>query len=113
VVAPSPFFDTGCEEGWRRALDAIEAAQWSTLIPGHGAPMSRADFARWRTAFGNWLDCAASDRAVRQCTEGWMADARGFYSAGEADAVRQLQDYYVTEVLRAPAERRMAYCRAG
>ena len=113
VVAQSPFFDTGCEEGWRRALEAIDAASWTTLIPGHGAPMNRADFARWRTAFGNWLDCAASDRAVGECTDGWMADARGFYSEAEAASVRALQDYYVAEVLRAPAERRMDYCRTG
>lgn len=112
VVAPSPFFDTGCEEGWTRALAAIDAAEWTTLIPGHGAPMTRADFARWRTAFGIWLDCARSDKPVAACTDGWMEDARGFYTEAEADSVRQLQDYYVSEVLRAPAERRVDYCRA-
>lgn len=112
VVAPSPFFDTGCEEGWKKALAAIDAARWSTLIPGHGAPMTRADFARWRTAFDNWLDCAASDRAVSACTDGWMEEARGFYGEAEVSAVRDLQDYYVTEVLRAPPEQRMDYCRA-
>jgi glyoxylase-like metal-dependent hydrolase (beta-lactamase superfamily II) len=112
VVAPSPFFDTGCEEGWTRALAAIDAAEWTTLIPGHGAPMTRADFTRWLTAFGNWLDCAKSDKSVAACTDGWMADARGFYTEAEADSVRQLQDYYVTEVLRAPPEQRMDYCRA-
>jgi glyoxylase-like metal-dependent hydrolase (beta-lactamase superfamily II) len=111
VVAPSPFFDTGCEEGWSRALDAIGRAEWTTLIPGHGAPMSRADFTRWRAAFDNWLACAASDRPVAACTDGWMADAAGFYSEAEAPSVRRLQDYYVGEVLRAPADKRMDYCR--
>jgi glyoxylase-like metal-dependent hydrolase (beta-lactamase superfamily II) len=110
VVAPVPFFDTGCEAGWRAALDAIAAAEWTTLIPGHGAPMTRADFARWRGAFDAWLTCAASDRPPGQCAEGWMRDAAGFYTAGEAAGVRMLAEGYVAEVLRAPASKRMAYC---
>lgn len=111
VVAQVPFFDTGCEEGWRQALAAIEAAEWSTLIPGHGEPMDRADFARWRGAFEAWLDCAASDRAAAECADGWMRDAAGFYSAAETDAVRMMAEGYVAQVLRAPAGERMAYCR--
>jgi glyoxylase-like metal-dependent hydrolase (beta-lactamase superfamily II) len=112
VVAPVPFFDTGCEEGWRKALGEIAGAQWTTLIPGHGAPMTRADFDRWRGAFGAWLDCAASDRAAAECADGWMRDAAGFYTAAEAGAARELAEGYVAEVLRAPANERMAYCAA-
>lgn len=110
VVAPVPFFDTGCEAGWRAALAEIAAADWTTLVPGHGSPMTRADFARWRGAFAAWLDCAASDRPAARCTEGWMRDAAGFYSAGEAQGARMLAEGYVAEILRAPASKRMAYC---
>ena len=41
VVAEVPFMDTACPEGWRRALDAIAATRFTTLVPGHGAPMTR------------------------------------------------------------------------
>lgn len=113
VVAPVPFFDTGCEEGWKEALDAIAAARWTTLVPGHGAPMIRAQFTRWRGAFDAWLNCAASDAPAASCADGWMEAARGFYSEAEAKDVRMMAQYYVVEVLRAPADQRMAYCRKG
>jgi glyoxylase-like metal-dependent hydrolase (beta-lactamase superfamily II) len=112
VVAPVPFFDTGCEEGWRKALDAIAAAQWTTLIPGHGAAMTRTDFTRWRSAFDHWLDCAASSSPAAECADGWMTDAAGFYTPGEHEPVRMMAEAYVAEVLRGPAESRQAYCRA-
>ncbi|MGX7952332.1 MBL fold metallo-hydrolase [Tsuneonella sp. HG249] len=110
VVAQAPFFDTGCEEGWAAALDAIAAARWDTLIPGHGAPMDRAAFGRWRTAFDGFVECGRSEASADACAERWLADANGFYSDAERESVRQLIVYYVTEVLRAPVEKRMAYC---
>lgn len=114
VVAPVPFFDTGCEQGWREALAAIAAAEWTTLVPGHGAPMTRTDFARWRSAFEGWLDCAGSNAPAAACAEAWMSDAEGFYTSGERQSVRMMAEAYVTEVLRAPAADRMPYCaRAG
>ncbi len=113
VVGPVPFFGTGCEQGWRAALADIADARWTTLIPGHGAAMTRAQFTRWRGAFDTWLDCAASDRPAAQCAEGWMRDASGFYTADEAAGAARLAEAYVSEVLRAPASERMAYCAAG
>jgi glyoxylase-like metal-dependent hydrolase (beta-lactamase superfamily II) len=110
VVAPVPFFDTGCEQGWRAALADIAEAEWTMLIPGHGAPMTRADFARWRGAFESWLGCAASDRAASDCAERWMSDAAGFYTAEDAAGARMLAEAYVSQVLRAPASERMGYC---
>ena len=112
VVAQAPFFDTGCEEGWAAALERIAAAEWDTLIPGHGAPMSRADFSRWRGAFDAFLDCSGSDAPAGTCADRWAADARGFYSEAERDSVRRLAAYYVEQVLRAPPDKRMAYCSA-
>lgn len=111
VVGPVPFFDTACEEGWSRALGAIGAAKWDRLIPGHGAEMTRADFARWRIAFTAFLTCAQSDRSADACADLWEEQAKGFYTPAEQDSVRLLTRYYVTEVLRAPASQRMAYCR--
>ncbi|HSG35392.1 MAG TPA: MBL fold metallo-hydrolase [Sphingomonadaceae bacterium] len=109
VVAQSPFFDTGCEEGWEAALDAIGAAQWDTLIPGHGAPMDRAGFARWRTAFSSFVACSRSDAAAEACADGWERDAAGFFTEAEAPSVRELSRYYIA-VLRSPPEQRMDYC---
>jgi len=113
VVAQAPFFDTGCEEGWATALDAIGAAKWDTLIPGHGEPMDRPAFGRWRGAFDGFLDCGKSSAAPSACAERWLADANGFYTEDQRDSVRQLIEYYVDRVLRAPPEQRMAYCRSG
>lgn len=112
VVAQFPFFDTGCEEGWAKALAAIDRAQWTTLIPGHGAPMDRTAFRRWRGAFESLLDCARSSRTSADCAAGWERDAAGFFTDAERASVRELAVYYVDEVLRAPSEKRMAYCRA-
>jgi glyoxylase-like metal-dependent hydrolase (beta-lactamase superfamily II) len=109
VVAQSPFFDTGCEDDWEAALQAIEAAEWEILIPGHGAPMDRAAFGRWHTAFTNFVACGRSDADQYDCAEGWETDAAGFYSEAERMSVRSLSHYYI-ERLRAPPERRMAYC---
>jgi glyoxylase-like metal-dependent hydrolase (beta-lactamase superfamily II) len=82
VVAEVPFMDTACPEGWRRALDTLAATRFTTLIPGHGAPMDHAVFLAWRTAFNNLLDCAASDRDRAQCIAGWRRDAARFIGAG-------------------------------
>lgn len=111
VVAQFPFFDTGCEEGWAAALKAIERAPWTILIPGHGVPMDRAAFARWHRGFRALLDCARSSHSAEDCAEGWERDATGFFSEAERADVRAMGVYYVAEVLRAPPERRMAYCR--
>jgi glyoxylase-like metal-dependent hydrolase (beta-lactamase superfamily II) len=112
VVAQMPFFDTGCEDGWIKALDAISAAKWARLVPGHGAIMDRADFNRWRSAFTAFVDCAKSARSAAECTTGWQRDAAGFFSEHERNNVTALGNYYISEVLRRPAKERVAYCRA-
>lgn len=111
VVAAFPFFDTGCEEGWSAALDAIGKAKWTTLVPGHGEPMQRADFNRWRVAFNSLLDCAKSQRPAADCAVGWEHDAAGFFTPAQQADVHAIGIYYVEQVLRAPRVQRMAYCR--
>lgn len=109
VVAPVPFLDTACPEGWRKALDAIAARDFTTLIPGHGAAMSRVQFLAWRAAFGNLLDCSTSDRSKAECVAGWKNDAAGFIPAGD----RRIDDmvaYYIDTRLRASPEERRKYC---
>jgi glyoxylase-like metal-dependent hydrolase (beta-lactamase superfamily II) len=110
VVGPVPFFDTGCPEGWRRALGAIAATPFATLIPGHGEPMTRPQFLRWRTAFDNLLDCAASSLAKEACVAGWKRDAAAFIPAADR-RIDSMVGYYLDSRLRAPAAERTRYCR--
>lgn len=110
VVGPVPFFDTGCPEGWRKALDEIAATPFVTLVPGHGEPMTRRQFLQWRRAFDNLLDCAASTRAKSECVAGWTRDAGAFIPAGER-RVEGMVGYYLDTRLRAPPEQRDRFCR--
>ena len=110
VVAEVPFFDTACAEGWRRALDALAATPFETLVPGHGASMDRAQFGRWRTAFGNLLDCAASGAAKAECVAGWRRDAAEFIAPGREKLVEDMAAYYIDTRLRGAPEERARYC---
>ncbi len=110
VVAPVPFMDTACPEGWRRALDAIAATEFETLIPGHGAPMDRADFLAWRTAFGNLLDCAASGASRDACIAGWRRDAARFIAPADGERIGGMAGYYLDTRLRAASEERDRWC---
>ena len=111
VVTEVPFMDTACPEGWRRALDRLAATPFATLIPGHGDPMTHDQFLVWRTAFGNLLDCGASDRPRADCIAGWRRDAAIFMRPGRAQMVDEMVGYYVDSRLRAAPEERQHYCR--
>jgi glyoxylase-like metal-dependent hydrolase (beta-lactamase superfamily II) len=113
VVAPVPFMDTACPEGWRRALDRIAAIPFTTLMPGHGEPMSRAQFLAWRQAYNNFVDCGASQRPRAQCIAGWRRDSAQFIPVGREAMIDQLAGYYIDSRLRSPPEQRQRYCRHG
>ncbi len=51
VVDIVPFMDSACPDGWAKALDDIARVPFQTVVPGHGAPMDRADFLQWRAAY--------------------------------------------------------------
>lgn len=110
VTLPVPFLDTACPKSWQAALGRVAAAEWTTLVPGHGAPMDRAAFATYRTAFDNLLACAASPRAKEACVDGWLGDAAAFLPESERERTRGMADYYVEQVLRGPAERLARLC---
>ncbi|HEU0099905.1 MAG TPA: MBL fold metallo-hydrolase [Allosphingosinicella sp.] len=110
VVGPVPFFDTGCPEGWRKALGEIAATPFATLVPGHGEPMSRPQFLRWRRAFDNLLDCAASSQAKQACVAGWKRDAAAFIPAADR-RIDGMVGYYLDTRLRAAPAEREKYCR--
>jgi glyoxylase-like metal-dependent hydrolase (beta-lactamase superfamily II) len=110
VVAAVPFMDTACPEGWRRALDAIAATPFTTLIPGHGEPMTKAQFLTWRAAFNGLLDCASSGADKADCVAGWRRAAATFLPP-DPERIDAMVGYYIDTRLRAAPAERERYCR--
>jgi glyoxylase-like metal-dependent hydrolase (beta-lactamase superfamily II) len=109
VVGLVPFLDTACPRGWKAALGELAAKPFVRLVPGHGAPMTRAEFDRWRSAFDALLACSASPAPDAQCIDGWLRDAAPFIDSEHADYVRAALGYYLHERLRSP-EAEKTYC---
>jgi glyoxylase-like metal-dependent hydrolase (beta-lactamase superfamily II) len=105
VTLPAPFLDTACPEGWQRALASLPATGFRRLVPGHGAPMTRRGFDRWRRAFDALLLCAAGDAPAASCSAGWQRDAGSLLQGHPEGFTRELVDYYVGR-LRGPNARR-------
>ena len=93
VVGIVPFMDTACAEGWRKALDEVAAVPFTALIPGHGNPMTRADFVAWRKAYNSFVDCGHSSADKKQCVDGWARDAARFIDAEHAGYAREAAGY--------------------
>jgi glyoxylase-like metal-dependent hydrolase (beta-lactamase superfamily II) len=110
VVGLVPFLDTACAEGWRTALREIAAVPFTTLIPGHGEPMTRADFGQWTAAYDHLLDCAQSNAEQSACIDGWNKDAAKFIDDDHRDYVSAALRYYIEKRLRAPEEQER-YCK--
>ena len=105
VTLPVPFLDTACPSRWRDALGTLAKQDFKALVPGHGAPMSRAQFETYRHAYANLLACASSGRAKSVCIDGWVSDAQPLLSADASKFAKSLLDYYVDKSLRAdPAQ---------
>lgn len=111
VVGPVPFMDTACAESWRAALDRIAGTPFTTVIPGHGAPMDRTAFLAWRAAYNAFVDCGQSTRPRADCIAGWRRDAARFIPAGSERVVEGLAGYYIDSRLRASPDERARYCR--
>lgn len=106
VVLPAPFFDTGCAQGWKAALAEIGKVPFRTLIPGHGASMTRAQFGAYRIAFDRLADCADGSAGKETCIDGWLSDASEFLPEEEdRKGARALLEYYFAEILRSPAKK--------
>ena len=89
VVDIVPFMDSACPDGWAKALDEIEKVPFETLIPGHGAPMTRADFVQWKTAYNNMIACGRSSVDIAMCAAGWERDAAKFIDDGSSQGNRR------------------------
>lgn len=114
VTLPVPLLDTACPAHWSEALAQLERLDFLTLVPGHGAPMTRPQFRRYRRAYDALLACAASDLPKAVCADGWLRDAGGLVPPAEQAFARSLLvDYYLDARLRAPAERLEEACGAS
>ena len=106
VVAPLPFFDTGCAEGWRRALAEIDQLSFETLVPGHGQPMDHATFSLYRRAFNDFTACAEGSQPTATCVATWMQQGALFVAQHpDSRYTEAALSYYVEKILRAPARR--------
>lgn len=106
VTLPAPFLDTACPPGWRAALAQLDRQLFTRLVPGHGAPMTRADFATWRGAFEYLLACASGSAAAAACVEGWVDDLGALLTEAQAPQARRMVEYYLARHLRADTAQR-------
>ena len=91
VTLPAPFFESACPAQWDAALAEVWATPFRLAVPGHGAPMTRAQFAVYRQAFSAFRMCVAGDTAAPACASSWTRDVGQFLTA---DADRQQATEY-------------------
>jgi len=111
VVDLVPFMDTACADGWKKALGEVEATPFTTLIPGHGSPMNRAQFLQWKKAFDDFVDCGRSTKLKEECAAAWKRDAAPFIDAEHSTYVTEAATYYLETRLRSSPEEQQKYCR--
>ena len=97
VTVPVPFFETACPQQWKASLDDVWATPFETAIPGHGAPMTRAQFDVYRQSFGALISCVRSETAPAQCASGWANGVGSLIGDDPArrKAVAANAEYYV------------------
>lgn len=93
VTLPAPFFETACPGRWQSALDEVWATPFQLAVPGHGEPMTRAQFGTYRQAFAAFRACVASDATPAACADGWTT---GVASLLAADSDRKQATGYAT-----------------
>ena len=92
VTLPVPFLDTANAKAWSAALGDLAATDFTTLVPGHGAPMSRAQFTQYRTAFDRFVACAATDS--KTCGNDWVSDTASLRAPEQEKQARGMIGYY-------------------
>jgi hypothetical protein len=95
VTLPAPFFETACPARWQAALDEVWATPFTMAVPGHGAPMSRAQFDGYRSAFGAFRACVASDRTAATCAADWTRDVGPLLASDDRKQAGEYATYYV------------------
>ena len=113
VTLPAPFLDTACPDGWQTALKQVAAVPFEVVIPGHGAPMSRREFERYRGAFAGFIDCVRSTETMGECATRWADAVQPLLAEDplERQRARGMAEYYV-DLLRANGGR-SRYCETA
>jgi glyoxylase-like metal-dependent hydrolase (beta-lactamase superfamily II) len=112
VTLPAPFLDTACPQGWKAALDAVAGSPFELAIPGHGAPMTRAQLLLYQAAFEAFVGCSSSTRPEDECASRWADAIQPLLSGdpSERQRAKGMAAYYVG-LLRANGGR-SKYCDA-
>jgi glyoxylase-like metal-dependent hydrolase (beta-lactamase superfamily II) len=113
VTLPVPFLDTACVEGWKAALREVWETPFERLVPGHGKPMTRAEFAVYREAFEEFTACSrVLSRPSAECAAQWSKAAAPLLEANgiERGRAEGMAAYYVQDVMR-PNHGDSAWCR--
>ena len=97
VTDPVPFLDTACPDGWLKALDAVAATPFVTLIPGHGRVMNRPAFMSWRSKFTRLLDCARGTLKPSYCAT-QLFDSTDDRAPFDQLRVLTMTSYYVERI---------------
>jgi glyoxylase-like metal-dependent hydrolase (beta-lactamase superfamily II) len=97
VTVPVPYFETACPDRWRASLDDVWAAPFETAIPGHGRPLTRAQFDTYRQAFGAFVSCVKSESPAARCANTWVEGASTLIGDDpqRRQAVAANAEYYV------------------
>ena len=113
VTLPAPFLDTACPEGWKVALQQVAAMPFEVAIPGHGGPMTRAQFLLYQAAFEAFIACSNSVRPPDECATAWVDSIRTLLADDppEQQRAREMAGYYVG-LLRANGGR-SRFCEAA
>jgi len=105
VTLPAPFLDTACPLRWKSSLDRLAALDFSLLIPGHGAALTKKQFDVYRSAFASLLDCTGEKEP---CINAWIT-AIAPLTTDDEKFTRSLMGYYV-DVLRSDPAKLQALC---
>jgi glyoxylase-like metal-dependent hydrolase (beta-lactamase superfamily II) len=97
VTLPAPFLDTACPQGWKVALRQVAATPFEVAIPGHGDPMTRAQFLLYQAAFEAFVACSNSVRPQGECASDWTDSIRTLLADDplEQQRARGMAAYYV------------------
>jgi glyoxylase-like metal-dependent hydrolase (beta-lactamase superfamily II) len=97
ITAPVPYFETACPDRWRASLDEVWSTDFQTAIPGHGPPMTRAQFDVYRQGFSEFVTCARSEKAPAACGTEWVERTSSLIGEDPArrKAVAANMEYYV------------------
>jgi len=96
VTLPVPFFETACPAKWQGALDDVWATPFRLAVPGHGAPMTRAQFDTYRRAFAAFRGCVNGTTAETACASGWTRDVAALLTSDRArTSATESAAYYV------------------